>query len=840
MRAVVMAGGEGTRLRPLTTGKPKPLVPVMNRPIMEHIFMHLKSYGITEIVVTLYYLADQISGYFGDGSELGLDIKYSIEESPLGTAGAVKQCEKYLKDDSFVIVSGDALTDARLDRAINFHRSRGSMATLLLARVPNPLEFGVVVTDNDGRIERFLEKPDWSNVFSDTVNTGMYVLEPEVFDLMENGKNTDWSQDVFPKMLEQQKALYGYVLGEDEYWCDIGNLEQYREAHEHIFDGKVKLSMNAVESSPGIWVEPGVSIQAGANLEAPVYIGKQSLIKKNAHVGPYSVIGENCIVEEHATVERSVLWGSVYAGRDSHVSSSVVASHSVLKREVTVRENCVIGDHVTMGSGSTLKAGLKIWPDKYIEQGAVVTMSLIWGRNWQGSLFRALGVQGITNVELTPDFASKLAASYGASLRKGNTVLLSRDSHRASRMIKHSVLSGLLSMGMNVIDLRTMPVPIARHYIRVASASGGINIRISPNNPRLTVMEFFDKDGVYLSKQAERKIESIFFREDFARTDANAIGELEYDARTVEQYQADFSRHIESRLLTGSNYRVVVDFAFHRMASILPSILGRLDCDVIALNAYSDPERAPHHASDRQTHIENLSQIVNTLNADMGVLFESDGERMVIVTPQGAVLSDQQLFLLYAQTMAKAHRKTRVVAPVYVSSTLEAVVAQYGGEVVRSRSDIRDIHAVTMSQEPPVSLASDGFGGFILPQFQSSYDALFAFTKLLELLSRANTTLPEQVAGLPPLHIRHETVPCAWERKGTVMRMLTEQYQNHPNVDLLDGIKVSDETGWNLILPDAFDPIFHIWSEDTNAEDVVLRVNRTCDVVSTIVAIKDK
>lgn len=837
MRAVVMAGGEGTRLRPLTTGRPKPLVPVMNRPIMEHIFMHLKSYGITEIVVTLYYLADEISGYFGDGSDLGLKLIYSVEESPLGTAGAVKQCEKYLKDDSFVIVSGDALTDARLDRAINFHRSRGSMATLLLARVPNPLEFGVVVTDDDGHIERFLEKPDWSNVFSDTVNTGMYVLEPEVFDLMEPNQNTDWSQDVFPKMLEQQKALYGYVLGEDEYWCDIGNLEQYREAHDHVFDGKVKTSMNAVERSPGIWVEPGVNIQAGANLEAPVYIGKQSIVKKDAHVGPYTVIGENCIIEEQATVERSVLWGSVYAGRNCHVSSSVIGSHCILKRESTVQENCVIGDKVTMGSGSTLRAGLKVWPDKYIEQGAMVTMSLIWGRKWQGSLFRSLGVQGITNVELTPDFASKLAASYGASLRKGSTVLVSRDSHRASRMIKHSVLSGLLSMGLNVIDLRTMPVPIARHYVRVADASGGVNIRISPENPRLTVIEFFDKNGVYLTKQAERKIESIFFREDFARTDADAIGELEYDARTVEQYQADFSRHIESRLLIGSKYRVVVDFAFHRMASILPSILGRLDCDVIALNAYSDPDRAPHHASDRHNHIENLSQIVNTLNADMGVLFESDGERMVIVTPQGVVLSDQQLFLLYAQTMAKAHRKTRIVAPVYVSSTLEKVVARYGGEVVRSRCDIRDIHANAQAEDPPVFLASDGFGGFILPQFQSSYDALYAFAKLLELMSRANTTLPEQVAELPQLHIRHETVRCPWEQKGKVMRLLTQQYQNEQNIDLLDGIKVYDSTGWNLILPDAFDPVFHIWGEDENTEDVAKRVIRTCDVVEKTIAL---
>ena len=180
MKAVVMAGGEGTRLRPLTTNRPKPLVPVLGKPIAQHILEHLKRAGVDEVILTLYYLGDEIRSYFGDGSELGLKLIYSVEESPLGTAGSVKQAEEYLKDDTFIIVSGDALTDIDIEKALASHRSTGAEATIVLQRVPNPLEFGVVLTEADGKIQRFLEKPSWGEVFSDTVNTGMYILEPSV------------------------------------------------------------------------------------------------------------------------------------------------------------------------------------------------------------------------------------------------------------------------------------------------------------------------------------------------------------------------------------------------------------------------------------------------------------------------------------------------------------------------------------------------------------------------------------------------------------------------------------------------------------------------------------
>ncbi|MGZ4760557.1 MAG: nucleotidyltransferase family protein, partial [Acidimicrobiales bacterium] len=220
MKAVIMAGGEGTRLRPLTSNAPKPMLPLVNRPMMEHIIDLLKLHGIDEIVVTVAFMANAIRTYFGDGSEFGVSISYATEETPLGTAGSVRNAMDVL-DERFLVISGDVLTDIDLGAIIDFHHQHQAMATIGLAHVENPLEFGIVITQEDGRIERFLEKPTWGQVFSDTVNTGIYVIEPEVLDHIPAGEPYDFSQDLFPKLLSMGAPLYGHVA--EGYWQDIGS-----------------------------------------------------------------------------------------------------------------------------------------------------------------------------------------------------------------------------------------------------------------------------------------------------------------------------------------------------------------------------------------------------------------------------------------------------------------------------------------------------------------------------------------------------------------------------------------------------------------------------------------
>ncbi|HXG23040.1 MAG TPA: NDP-sugar synthase, partial [Chthonomonadales bacterium] len=330
MKAVVMAGGEGTRLRPLTSHRPKPLVPVLNKPIMEHIILLLKEHGITDIVVTLHYLADEIEGYFGDGSEWGVSLIYSVEDTPLGTAGSVKQAEQYLKDDTFVIVSGDALTDIDLTSAIQYHRAKQALATIVLSHVANPLEFGVVITDDSGHVRRFLEKPSWGEVFSDTVNTGMYVLEPAVFEYMEPGKSYDWSQDIFPRILQEEKPLFGYVM--TDYWCDVGSLNQYREAQYTVLDGQTKVKLEG-KFHDHVWVGEDSEIAPDVQIISPTLIGRNVKIKNGAIIGPHTVIGDNCILEAGAIVQRSILWDNVYVGANSRLTACTVCGQVVIQRD---------------------------------------------------------------------------------------------------------------------------------------------------------------------------------------------------------------------------------------------------------------------------------------------------------------------------------------------------------------------------------------------------------------------------------------------------------------------------------------------------------------------------
>ncbi|MCS6919812.1 MAG: mannose-1-phosphate guanyltransferase [Fimbriimonadales bacterium] len=808
MKAVVMAGGEGSRLRPITANRPKPLAPVVNRPIMEHILLLLKAQGIMEVVATVYYLADAIQGYFGDGSDWGVAIHYSLEDTPLGTAGSVKQAEEHLRDGTFVIISGDALTDIDLKPALEFHKRNGATATLVLARVPNPLEFGVVITREDGRITRFLEKPSWSEVFSDTVNTGIYILEPEIFDYMEPEKPYDFSQDLFPLLLRENKPLYGYVM--EEYWSDIGSLQQYREAHQDLLNRKVRLSIPGEEKTPGVWMGAGATIDPGAEIVPPVCIGRNCRIKKGAVVGPYTTLGDHCIIEPNAVVVRSTLWDSVYIGAGSQVQGAIVGTGVTIKDNVQVQEDAVIADRCHIESDTIIRTRVKLWPDKYIESCSTVTMSLIWGAKWRGSLFRDLGVAGLSNIEMTPDLATKLGAAYASTLPRGAAIVLARDTFKASRMIKHAFMSGVLSTGVDVADLRAMPIPITRHYIRASGAVGGVCVRVAPSNARTTLIEFFDRRGVYLPKSGERKIENLFFREDFARCDPDAVGEILFASRAIEQYQADFQR-LAPLPANARPMRLVADFAFSRVAAIFPAMLGQMGYDVVSLNAYPDPRRSPRTPAEHDAFAENLKQVVQSLNADCGVMFENEGERLAVVDERGRVIGGDALLAVFTRLMAQACPGKMIAVPVNASSVIEEIATAHGVQVLRTRADVRSLMNAAAEHAENLCFAGDTHGGFIFPQFHFGYDAMFAYVRMLEAAQRLGCSLAEVYDQIPPFHLLYQTVPCRWELKGRVMRLLAQEAKGR--TETIDGLKIYTDHSWVLVLPDAAEPVVHLFVE---------------------------
>jgi mannose-1-phosphate guanylyltransferase/phosphomannomutase len=835
MKAVVMAGGEGTRLRPLTSNRPKPLVPVLNKPIAQHIIEHLKRAGITDIVITLYYLAEEIQSYFGDGSDLGVNLIYSIEDTPLGTAGSVKKAEKYLNDDTFIIVSGDALTDINVAKALAFHREKKSEATLVLQHVENPLEFGVVMTEEDGHIRRFLEKPSWGEVFSDTVNTGMYILEPSVFKLMDHAKSYDWSQDIFPRMLAESSPLFGYIL--EDYWTDVGSLDQYRQAQYEMLAGLTQLPISGVLHGENIWVGEGTEIDPTAQIQGPVVIGTNCRIKANVVIEPDTVIGDNAIIEEGARLEKAILWDSAYVGKNANIQGCTICNHCTIKDDVQIQEGAVVGDRCHIESGAVIRTMVKLWPDKVIEADSQVTSSLIWGSKYHAALFRGLGVTGIANIELTPEFATKLGASFGAFLKKGATVTVGRDAHPASRMLKRALIAGLSSVGCNVLDVSAPPLPLARTTVRANNAQGGVNVRIDPDHPRSALVEFFDKSGIYLTKNAERKIETIFFREDYGRTDMEEVGEIDYASRVVEQYTQMFFGQIRERDVERRRFKVVVDYAYGRISTVLPELLGRLGCDVIALNAYSDWNRSPKTPQEREALMYNLSQVVLTLRADLGVLIHSDGERLALVDEKGETLSGARLLATMSSLVAQTRPGAKVAVPVTAPSVIEAVMRRTNGVVARTKTDSRFLMTLSSHPAENVAMAGDLDGGFIFPEFHPAFDGMFAFAKTLEMLSWLQRPLSEFSAELPPMYLSAAQVRCPWEVKGKVMRRLTED-SRHTNgrTELIDGIKLTDsEQEWVLVLPDAAEPVFHVYAEGQSQEEAVRKAQEYVGKIESLV-----
>ncbi len=448
MKAVIMAGGEGTRLRPQTSNLPKPMLPLVGRPMMEHIVSLLRRHGITDIVVTVAFMPNAIRNYFGDGSELGVRMVYATEETPLGTAGSVRNAMDEL-DERFLVISGDVLTDIDLTSVVAFHEKNDALATIALSAVENPLEFGIVITREDGSIERFLEKPGWGQVFSDTINTGIYVLEPEIFERIPEHQAVDFSSEVFPAVLEAGQPLFGYVA--DGYWEDVGTTAAYLSAHQDILDGKVAVDIGGFELRPGVWLGKGSSVHPSARVDGPAFIGENCTIERDVVLAPYSTIGANTQVAERVEIERSVIGENAYLGPGARVNGAVLGRACDLRRGARCDPGSVVGEGCLIGAHAEVRGDVKVYPGKVVEAGAQVNSSIVWESAGARALFGPQGVEGIANVDVSPELAVRLAKAWASSLEKGAQITTSRDTY-AGRPHPQARPDGGLQLGRGQRD----------------------------------------------------------------------------------------------------------------------------------------------------------------------------------------------------------------------------------------------------------------------------------------------------------------------------------------------------------------------------------------------------
>lgn len=802
MKAVIMAGGEGSRLRPLTCDRPKPMVPVMNRPLMEYGVELLQRHGFREIAVTLQYLPEKIKDHFGDGRRFGVNLHYFVEEEPLGTAGSVKNAASLL-DETFVVVSGDALTDLDLTAAVEFHRARGAVATLVLKSVENPLEYGVVMIESEGRINRFLEKPGWGEVFSDTVNTGIYILEPEVLSLVEAGRMVDFSKDLFPSLLELKEPLFGCVL--DGFWCDIGDLKEYLRAHRAILEKKVEVRLRGRESGKGIWMEEDISIHPRAQLSGPLYLGTGCRLEAGARLGGGTVLGSHTRVAERASVKRGLTWEGAYIGCDAALRGGIIGSAAQLGSRAALYEEAVIGDGSVIGEGVVIKPGVKVWPTKVVESGVTLHESLIWGSAVSRTLFGCHGIGGEINRNITPEMVVRLGAICGSILQ--GPVLVSSDAGRPSVTLQKALVAGLLSAGAAVLDAGELLIPMARRATTYLGAAGGIHLSHSPEEKHGVRLSFFDCDGLPLPRGLERKIEQLYYREDFHRAPGDALGESLRLPDMEELYRGELLQGISRDKLARAGLRVVLGHPTAYLRRFLIPLLQEISCAVITVNAASGSAAAGD--LPLQQH-NDLAAAVRNNCATLGVVIPPGGEKALIFDERGRAVRGDLYTALLSLLVFRARRGGTVAVPVHVSQVVEKLAERYQGQVLRTKAAPR--HLMDPENE----------GGYLRKDSTGlsaslSFDGIAALVYLLDLLAGQDLTLTGLLEEIPAIRTREREIPCPWTKKGRVMRRLIQESMNR-ETEMIDGLKIYHPQGWALVLPDPEKPSYRIYSEACSEE----------------------
>ena len=810
-----MAGGFGTRLKPLTINRPKPMVPVANRPMMEHIVDLLKQHGITDLVSILYFQPELITSHFGDGSDFGVRMRYVTADADYGTAGAVRNASEMLGDDRIVVISGDVLTDFDLTEAIAVHEQRDAEATIVLTAVENPLAFGIVIVDSEtGRIERFLEKPTWGEVFSDTINTGIYILEPSALQRVPEKTNVDFSKDLYPQMLSEKAALFGHVA--TGYWRDIGNIEEYRRAHDDILRGAVRINLPGQKRTLDrctLWGGRGASLGRDVRCRGTVVVGRNVEVAAGATLENV-VVGDGVRIGAGAELRGAVLWENCRIGANARVSEAVCASGVVVGEGATIREKTILADNAEVGALAVVGPNVKVWPEKVVEERAALTHSLIWGEAWERSLFAGARVSGVPNFELTPEIAARLAGAFGAVLGPGAFVATSRDSDRACRMINRALMSGFMSVGLNAEDLRVMPIPVVRHAVHHGREAGGIHVRRSPFDSKVVDILFFDADGRDLPPGKTQSIERLFAREDFPRAGPDGTGDINFPTRIVEGYHEHFLAEVDQALIAKRRFNLVIDFAYGTSVEVLPGLLGALDTQTVSLDAYAAPGRLSRNEAEYKDGLSRLGGIVRSIEADLGLWIDPGGETIAVVDDRGRALSSELMQVIFVALALEQLGVKRVAVPVTAPGIVPQTIREGGGEIVWTKTE----HHAMMASATGVDMVAGARGEFIFSHFLPAYDGMFAAAKLLEALAKCACPISEIADRYGAIHTRQVRIACPWGRKGAVMRRLMEATEND-NRQLVDGVKIiRNDREWALIIPHSDKPYFVVSVEGADAD----------------------
>ena len=819
IKAVIMAGGFGTRIQPLTHSVPKPMLPVMNVPMMENVLKQLVAVGIDEVVILLYYKPEIIKNHFKDGSAWGVKIDYVLPDADYGTAGAVGFAREYL-DTTFMIVSGDLVTDFYFQKILDYHEKRASKLTITLTSVENPLQFGVVIVNNEGKIEKFLEKPSWGEVFSDTINTGIYVIEPEILDFIPTGEQFDFAKDLFPLLMQEGIDLIGYVA--TGYWRDVGNPDSYREVHRDIFLEKVRFDIpgKVIEYPEGVlYLQGNSQVDESVEIIDTVVIGGNVKIGKNTRLHNVS-IGDNVTIGEECRIRNSVLWHDISIGKECVFDNAVICNDNVIEDMVTAKAGVILAEGCHVGKLATFDQDVTVWPNKEIEPAAIVTNNVVWGTKYKNAIFQEGIIQGKANIEIGCEMSCKIAEAFASMLPPGSTIAIGRDFEDSSRMLKRAFDGGVLATGVNIEDLQEIPPSVVRHYIKNSDhIQGGAYFRKSIQDPASVEIVLYTEEGHRLSTSLAKSVEKNYFKENFRKVDYKDMGQLkdndELHTNACDLYKKRIKELIDHKLIRGSSFKVAIDLMFGIVKNIFPAILSDLQIENILLNAYYDKiklENIGHYIKESK---HDLSKIVTALEYNLGVLIYPHGQRLTLVSDNGDVLDRVDALIAVLRLMdidaQKNNKKYRVFLPTWAPDMMDKdfthLEIERGKYVNFKKSEFKTYDLIATVD-----------GNFAFTEFAYHRDAIYATLKIMELLSRHNVPLSQIEKEIKHFYYVKCKIPCPQYKKGKLMRKFIE-FAKDKRHSTVDGVKIwENETDWVLMIPDQYTEEINLYLQAQDAK----------------------
>ena len=755
MKAIIMAGGEGSRLRPLTCGRPKPMVPLMDRPVLSYSLELLERHGIREAAATLMYLPESVTSWLGDGARFGMNVRYYIEETPLGTAGSVRQARDFL-DETFVVLSGDGVTDCDLTAAYQWHKRQGALATIVIKHVENPLEYGVVIADSDGRVKRFVEKPGWGEVFSDTVNTGIYILEPQVLDMIPEKTPYDFSRDLFPKLLKRGDGLCAWTMS--GYWCDVGDVAAYLKAHIDAMDGRINLSVNCRPG--GVLRMPGARVDRGAVLEGPCFIGEDAVIEAGARVGAYSVVGARSVVSSGASLKRAVLWEDAHIDRGVQARSCVLTDGARMEAGSAAFEESVLGEDAVLGENASLMPGVKIWPGKSVGAGLKQDSNVVWGRTSR-PVFR----DGALNID-NPAAAMR-AAEAAASVMKMRRVLLGRACSAPAQAGMLAIQAGFMAQGVQVYDGGCA----ARPQMRWQQTQLGLEAAAHFDGQALRL---YDERGAEIGASTRRSIESALRRQDYARAFSQGARPPVNAGRSDLGYIGALSRAVDRDVL-------------------------RRDAPPVALYAPTEQllslaERAFEQAG-LCVRAEWEEEMMELSPGEIGVWLSEDGESMTLADEKGCLSEgESQLFIVWAALEAGLEP----ALPSIWTHAAEELAARYGKGVTRVSGERTALMRALLDRDERL--------------FRLAFDGIYAALNGVALLARYALTPREWARAMPSMARSKRSIPMSLQERGRILRAFADDGEEN------GGLALDKEGAWAAVVPAGDRPECRVVAEAADME----------------------